>query len=331
MGLRSVAPWLLFMGGLLFFGYLLNRFGVSTLVHSIATARWSLVGIVGLWVPIYLLNTTAWWLLLGPYGQSLSYGRLLALTLSGFALNYATPLAHLGGEPYKAYVLRRDLGMPRAIAAVVVYRMVHMLGHMLMLISGTAFTLLWVPLPPAVRRGLSLSAVGLLALALFIVSRHRRGLFTQFFGWLIRNGFIRRLTDRWPLSPDVLGEMDDIVTHVYRRRLGRFIVTVLLEYLSRLLMVVEVYLALRGIGIRVSPLDAVVIHTVGSIVINVLFVVPFSVGVQEAGFYVILPAFRLDPLVSVYISTVMRLRELVWILVGLGIAVGLGFHRLSKE
>jgi hypothetical protein len=58
----------------------------------------------------------------------------------------------------------------------------------------------------------------------FIVSWHRRELFTQFFGWLIRNGFIRRLRDRWPLSPDVLGEMDDIVTHIHRR-LGRFIVT----------------------------------------------------------------------------------------------------------
>jgi hypothetical protein len=43
------------------------------------------------------------------------------------------------------------------------------------------------------------------------------------------------------------------------------------------------------------------------------------------------PAFRLDPWVSVYISTVIRLRELVWILVGLGISIGLGFHRLSKE
>jgi len=328
---RSVLPWLLFGVGLLFFLYLVDRFGVSNLVHSIQAARWSLVGIVFLWVPIYLLNAAAWWLLLGPYGRGLSYGRLLALTVSGFALNYATPFAHLGGEPYKAYVLRRDLGVAGAVAAVVAYRMVHMLGHMLMLISGAVFTLFWVPLPPSVRRGLSLSVVGLLAVALFIISRHRKGLFTQLFGWMVHNGFLRRLTDRWPLSLDVLQAMDDVVTHVYRRHVGRFVVTVLLEYLSRLLMVAEVYLALRGIGIRVSPLDAVVIHTVWSIVINVLFVVPFSAGVQEAGFYVILPAFHLDPLVSVYVSTVVRLRELVWILVGLGIAAGLSLRPGAAE
>lgn len=325
--LRSVVPWLLFAGGLGFFLYLLDRFGVSTLVHSMATARWSLLEIVSLWVPIYLLNTTAWWLLLGPYGWGLSYGRLLALTVSGFALNYATPFAHLGGEPYKAYALRRDLGASRAVAAVVVYRMVHMLGHMLMLISGAVFTLFWVPLPPSVRRGLCLSVVGLLAVAFLIISRHRKGLFAPLLGWMTRSGFMRRLTDWWPLSPDVLREMDGVVTYAYRHRAGRFLGAVLLEYFSRLLMVLEVYLALRGIGVSVSLPDAVVIHTVWSIVINVLFVVPFSVGVQEGGFYVILPAFHLDPLVSVYVGTVVRLRELIWILIGLGTVVGLGRRR----
>lgn len=329
--LRSALPWLLFGGGVLFFLYLLDRFGVSNLIRSVYTARWNLLVIVLLWVPIYLLNTAAWGLLLGPYGRGLSYGHLFLLTVSGFALNYATPFAHLGGEPYKVYVLSRRIGTPGAVAAVVAYRMVHMLGHMGMLISGAVLTVVLVPLPRSVRDALGLSAVGLLTLAGWIVSRHRRGLFTQLFGWMARNGLMRRLRGRWSLSPEVLREMDDVVTHVYRHHPGRFLGACLLEYLSRLLMVLEVYLAIRGVGLSVSLLGAVVIHTVWSLIINALFVVPFSAGVQEAGFYVVLPAFRLDPLVSVYLSTVVRIRELAWILVGLGMAAALGFRRSAPD
>ena len=95
---------LLFSIGLAAVIVMLCTFEVSfaELWSYIARAGYWLAAILGLWVVLYLMNAWAWRvIILGSGPCPISFFRLLKLTISGFALNYATPIGLLGGEPYR--------------------------------------------------------------------------------------------------------------------------------------------------------------------------------------------------------------------------------------
>jgi len=90
-----------------------------------------------------------------------------------------------------------------------------------------------------------------------------------------------------------------------------------LEYLSRVLMGVEVYLILRGIGIDTTIVSALFLYVSYSIVINLLFFIPLNLGAREGGLALGLGTLALPPLLGVYLGVVMRVREFFWIALGL--------------
>ena len=74
----------------------------------IRRANYWLAAILGLWMLLYVLNTWAWRIIIRGSGPcTISFGRLLKLTVTGFALNYATPMGMVGGEAYRIMELSR--------------------------------------------------------------------------------------------------------------------------------------------------------------------------------------------------------------------------------
>ncbi len=143
-----------FLVGLGLFAFLVTEFGHDAILANVQRAGWSLAYVVVVWLGIYLLNTAAWSLVLGAQGARIGFGRLFMVTVSGFVINYITPVVALGGEPYKVSALAGTLGAGRSVSAVVLYRMVHLLGHMLLLHTGVLAALVLLPLGSAVNAAL---------------------------------------------------------------------------------------------------------------------------------------------------------------------------------
>jgi uncharacterized protein (TIRG00374 family) len=308
---------LFFLAGLGIFGFLVSRFGLDQIFANVRTAGWSLVYVVFVWLGIYLLNTAAWRLVLGPAGAGIAFGRLFMVTVSGFVINYITPVVALGGEPYKVSALAGVLGSGRSVSAVVLYRMVHLLGHMLLLLTGVAGALVFLSLGPGVDA--ALAAAGAL-IALVIVATflgHRYGVFTRIVKIAGALPFLARAAAKLSSQESALAEMDRTITAVYAERRAALYAAVFLEYLSRALMGVEVYLILHGVGVETTLLSSLFLYLVYSIVINIMFFIPMNLGAREGGLYLGLESLALAPLLGVYLGIVMRLREFFWILLGL--------------
>ena len=98
--------------------------------HSIHKIKEWICVIFLLWVLLYMMNALTWRIILKGNGCcNISFLKLLKITISGFALNYATPAGLMGGEPYKIFELVPYVGRERATSSVLLFSMMHIFAH----------------------------------------------------------------------------------------------------------------------------------------------------------------------------------------------------------
>jgi len=316
-----------FVLGLCVLAYLVYRFGFDTLLSNLIATGWTFGLIVGVWLLIYILNTTAWRLALGPDGQGISPPRLFQITVSGFALNDMTPFLAIGGEPYRISVLSESLGRDRSVSAVTLYRMIFTLGHLMFLMTGIVVVLIMLKLPFSVKLLFVMAGLILLAIISVLLSGHRRGVFERIYSRVQRLGVLSRLLRRMPVNQESLKQMDELIMNVYHQRKRDFYGAVGCEFLGRCCMSIEIFLILRSVGLHVDVPQAFFLYLTYSILINLFFAVPYNVGVREGGFYLALGSLALPPMIGVYLGIVMRIREFVWYFIGLTLLALAGLRR----
>ena len=113
---------------------MLFTFDVSfvELWEHLCHAGYWLLPIVGIWIVVYGLNALAWQSIIeGNIGgkSPVSFWRIYRLTITGYALNYATPVGGLGGEPYRIMELSKDIDNQHATSSVILYAMMHFFAH----------------------------------------------------------------------------------------------------------------------------------------------------------------------------------------------------------
>ena len=93
--------------------------------------------IVVLWGFIYLMNACSFGLIIndGTHNR-VPFGKVFQLTVSGYALNYVTPLGLMGGEPYRILELSGYVGGKKASSAVILYSMMHICSHFCLWLSA---------------------------------------------------------------------------------------------------------------------------------------------------------------------------------------------------
>jgi uncharacterized protein (TIRG00374 family) len=235
---------------------------------------------------------------------------LFAARLAGEAFNLVTPTAALGGEAVKAWLLRGVVPLAASVPSVIVAKTTITLAQGLFLLLGVV--LAWssaLPDATLLHGMLWLLAIEAVALTGFVVAQTR-----GMFAW---GGRLATQVGVKGVKTEALGRIDDVLARFYSTAPGRLALSIAFHFIAWLLGSIETWLILRFLGAPVSLTAATVIEALGTAVRFVTFLIPASLGVLEGGYLVTFAALGLGSTTAVSFSLVRRIREAVW--VGLGL------------
>ena len=303
--------------------------------HLCHAGYW-LIPILGVWIIIYGVNALSWQAIIrsrsGHEADGLSFWRIFRLTVTGYALNYATPVGGLGGEPYRIMELSKDVSRQHAASSVILYAMMHFFAHFWFWFSSIFIYLALAAvgdLPINVAIGTLLGIVIIFCLiAFWFFSRgYRRGLVVSAIRWIGRIPGLRRWSARFLENhAESLHNIDEQIASLYAEDKRAFYRSLLLEYLSRIIQSSEVFfmLLLFGIdcgggftGLSLTYLHAILIVSFTTLFANLIGFLPMQLGVQEGGFVLSIAALGLSAALGIFVSIICRVREIIWIFIGL--------------
>ena len=328
---------LFFLVGVAAVVVMLLTFDVSfvELWQHLCHAGYWLIPIIGVWLLVYGLNALAWQAIIeGNLGSKppVSFWRIYRLTITGYALNYATPVGGLGGEPYRIMELSKDIDRQHATSSVILYAMMHFLAHFwfwfvsIFIYIGLAAV---GDLPMTTAIGIILGVIVAFCLvAFYLFSKgYRNGLVKYVLGVVSRLPGLKKWTLRfWARHSEAIQNIDSQIASLHGQDKRAFYKSLVLEYLSRVVQSSEVLfmLLLFGIdnggglgGLTITYLHSILIVAFTTLFANIIGFLPMQLGVQEGGFVLSIAALGLSAALGIFVSIICRVREIFWILVGI--------------
>jgi putative membrane protein len=248
------------------------------------------------------------------------FGTLLWTRLAGEAVNVTTPTAALGGEAVKAWLLHRHLPLEEGIASVIVAKTTITIAQGLFLLVGIVLAWNTVLPGPLLHGMLWLLGIEVVALAGFVVAQTR-----GMFGW--STWLLDRIRLRSTRLREALSGVDEGLAWFYRREPLRLFLSIAFHFVAWLLGTIEAYVILRFLGVAVSLSTAGVIEAFGTAIRFATFMIPGSVGVVEGGYLATFAALGLGSPAAIAFALTRRVREIVWVAVGLIVLAVMGRGR----
>lgn len=304
--------------------------------HLCHAGYW-LIPIIGVWIIVYALNALAWKAIIEGNIQGkmpVSFWRLYRLTITGYALNYATPVGGLGGEPYRIMELSKDIDKQHATSSVILYAMMHFFAHFWFWFISIFIYLALVmigDLPINVTIGTTLGVIVVFCLFFFYLfsKGYKNGLVKYVLGVVANIPGLKKWTLRfWARHSEAIGNIDKQIAALYGQDTRAFYRSLVLEYFSRVVQSSEVMfmLLLFGIdcgggwdGLTLTFLHSILIVAFTTLFANLIGFLPMQLGVQEGGFVLSIAALGLSAALGIFVSIICRVREIIWIAIGMAL------------
>ncbi|SEN16313.1 Lysylphosphatidylglycerol synthase TM region [bacterium A37T11] len=312
-----------FVIGILTMGYMAYSLGLENLWENIRKTGWWFAPVIGSWVIIYLFNAFAFRSIIQEPSipaSNFSFWKVLQLTISGYAINYITPFIALGGEPYRILELKPALGAEKASSSVLLYSLMHMFSHVLFWLASIVLIFAVVPLNHYMEVGCAVMLVIGTFLCFWFIRVYNRGFTVSTVRLLTKIPFVKNKASTFLTEKqDLLSGIDEQIKWLYNGRRSRFFTALFWEFLARTLGSAEIYFSALAIGMDISVSQALIVSSGSSLFANVIFFFPMQLGTREGGLALALKSIGLPSSGGIIIGIIMRIRELVWIGIGLAL------------
>lgn len=311
-----------FIFGLTVLAIMVTQLDFNQVWEGVTHAGYWFLAVIALWGFLYIFNTAAWWIIIRSQDEkekpNFSFWWLYKITVSGFALNYATPGGLMGGEPYRIMSLSPKIGTERASSSVILYVMTHIFSHFWFWLISVPLYLLTQPLTPLIVPILFAVTAFCLAAIWFFLRGYKRGIAVT--GMSILSHF--PMVKRWAApfferNRERLAEIDQQIAALHNQNPRTFVMAVLLELSCRIVSSLEIFFILLVIMPNVNFVQCILILAFTSLFANMLFFMPLQLGGREGGFLMSTGGLGMTARAGIFVALLVRLRELIWTAIGL--------------
>lgn len=311
-----------FLAGLAVLIFMATRLDYDEVWTSVSQAGYWFLAVVVLWFFLYFFNTAAWRLIIKsqePHQElPFTFLWLYKITVSGFALNYATPGGLMGGEPYRIMMLAPKIGTERATSSVILHTMTHIFSHFwFWLLSCLLYVVI---LHPTLFTAALIAVIAPMCIVAiwFFLKGYRQGIAVGCMRMLSHIPIVKK----WALGfferhKEQLSAIDERVASLHNQNPLSFALAVGLELSCRIVSALEIYFILLVIMPSANYLVCILILAFTSLVANLLFFIPLQLGGRESGFLLSANGVGLTVSAGIFVALLVRLRELIWTAIGL--------------
>ena len=307
---------ILFFLGLVFLAGLVGHMGVSEIWRELGLLGWGLFPFVMGEGIAEMIHTIGWrYCLVEPY-RSLSWWHLFQIRMAGYAINYLTPTAALGGEATKVNLLAARQPGPDAVSGVLMEKMCFAVAQVLFVIIGSGFIVAEVHLPDSLWLPM-LASVALVAtgiLTFFLLQKYGK------FG-----GLIRWLAARYPTNQtlqkmaDQFTRVDEALRTFYRRHPRNLWIAVTWHLVGFSVGIFQTWYFFHLLNLPASLLIASAVWFLGMWFDLLTFAVPLNVGSLEGSRIVVFKSVGFASLPGMTYGLATRLAQMFWACFGLAL------------
>ena len=267
---------------------------------------------------MYVVEAYGWKVTLGPSAKNIPFWRVLAIRTAGEVVNMTTPTAYVGGEPLKAYLLKRHhVPMVEGLASVVIAKTTMTIAEVVFILMGIALAFWRIGADGSSGQTVAaaLVSVGVLVLVTAsLVFVQQQGLFTWILEFLRKIGLKIHFLE---VREKKLRSLDRTILDFYRDNRLTFCSSIGLFFVGWMAEALEVYVIIYFLGGPAMALSAISISALSVFIKSGTFFIPGSLGAQDGGNMLVLRAFGYSDVTGITFALIRRFRELVWIGLGL--------------
>ena len=312
---------LFFLAGIALLGIMLCSLDMpwSEVWGHVCRAGYWLPFNIALWAVIYLMNAASWQLIINDKEHTrIPFTYIYRLTVSGYVLNYVTPLGLLGGEPYRVMELAPRVGRAKAASSVILYSMMHVFSHFWFWLLGVVLFVAAYPVDWGMGILMGVIAAVSLLVIYFFMRGYRNGLVVKAFRLLAHIPYVNRWSCRFhERNAEALQRIDSQIAALHAQRKRTFYLSLGLELLARIVSSLEIYVLMRILTPEVTIVDSILIMAFSSLFSNLLFFMPMQIGAREGSIALVSNRLHLTAGYGLFTGLLCRLRELCWIAIGL--------------
>lgn len=315
-----------FIIGLIVLALMVTQLNFDEVYEGVQRAGYWFLAVVALWAVLYIFNTAAWWLIINSQSapasdkqpSHVSFLWLYKITISGFALNYATPGGLMGGEPYKIMSLSPKIGTERATSSVILHTMTHIFSHFWFWLISCVLFVMTETLNVLTSSILVLVTLFCLTAIWFFIKGYKKGIARTVMTILSHIPFIKKWAQRMiERYSDNLTTIDHQIASLHNQNRRTFVLAVLLELSCRIVSALEIMFVLLVIMPEVNFVQCILILAFTSLIANMLFFIPLQLGGREGGFLMSVNGLGMTASAGIFVALIVRLRELIWTGIGL--------------
>jgi uncharacterized protein (TIRG00374 family) len=302
--------------GVVFLAVLLARVGVRELWHERALLGWGLIPLMLGEGVAEMIHTFGWRRCLSGPLRSLSWWTLFRIRMAGYAINFLTPTAALGGEVTKGTLLAAHHRGPEAASGVLIGKLCFALAHLIFVVLGAVLILWRVQVPGPLWLAMVISGIFLGACLIIFLLLQKYGKLGGVVRWLAGRKFSGKMFHK---AADELTAVDETMKRFYQERPWGLPSAIAWHLVGYSVGIAQTWLFFHLLHQDTSWTVAASIWFLGMWFDLLTFAVPQNLGSLEGTRILILKAFGYTSVMGMTYGFAMRVAMIFWSCVGLAI------------